>query len=114
MSAVRGRGRPAIGAPVNVRLPEDLLAWIDAGADAAGVKRAEFIRATLEAAREQAPGRETKLDRQARRFRAGLIDKWELYESTRHYPAEDVARAIDAPLHVVQTRRRDLRKMVAR
>jgi hypothetical protein len=47
----RGPGRPEIGPPVNVRLPADLLAWLDEQAADAGVKRAEFIRDALEFAR---------------------------------------------------------------
>jgi hypothetical protein len=44
-------GRPPIGTPVQVRLPDELVAWVDAQADAAGVKRAAFIRDLLEGAR---------------------------------------------------------------
>jgi hypothetical protein len=50
-AAERGPGRPSIGPPVNVRLPVDLLAWVDARAEALGVPRAEFIRGVLEHAR---------------------------------------------------------------
>lgn len=37
-------GRPAVGTPVNVRLGDDLLAQVDAYAEAEGIKRAEAIR----------------------------------------------------------------------
>ena len=37
-------GRPPVGPVVNVRLPEELLAALDAAADSAGVNRAEMVR----------------------------------------------------------------------
>jgi metal-responsive CopG/Arc/MetJ family transcriptional regulator len=37
-------GRPPIGPAINMRFPEDLLAEIDAAAEAEGIKRAEMIR----------------------------------------------------------------------
>ena len=40
----RGRGRPPIGPTVELRLPPEVLAHIDAWADAEGVTRAEAIR----------------------------------------------------------------------
>lgn len=55
---------------------------------------------------------ETKRERQARRFKAREIDKWEFYETTKWYPTAKVARAIDAKEDVVRMRRRDLRHMV--
>ena len=44
---VTGRGRPAIGERVEVRIPPDLLARLDADADRHGVTRAEHLRAIL-------------------------------------------------------------------
>lgn len=38
------RGRPAIGPPINVAYPEDLLARIDAAAKDQGLARAEWLR----------------------------------------------------------------------
>ena len=43
----RGPGRPEIGPTIQVRLPEDLLAQIDAKAEAENVSRAEMVRALL-------------------------------------------------------------------
>lgn len=37
-------GRPPIGPAINMRFPEEVLAEIDARAEAEGVKRAEMIR----------------------------------------------------------------------
>ncbi|MBU8820946.1 ribbon-helix-helix domain-containing protein [Mycolicibacterium goodii] len=37
-------GRPSVGAPINVRLGDDLLAEVDAYAAAEDIKRAEAIR----------------------------------------------------------------------
>lgn len=48
--AMRPAGRPAEGRPVQVRLPESLLAAVDAAAAQAGVSRAEQIRRMLAAA----------------------------------------------------------------
>ena len=45
-----GRGRPAIGERVEVRIPPPLLDRIDRAAEQAGVSRAEMIRQTLEKA----------------------------------------------------------------
>lgn len=45
-------GRPAIGPMVNVRLPEDLTAWLDEQATHYGISRAEAIRLLLTVARE--------------------------------------------------------------
>jgi hypothetical protein len=47
----RGPGRPEIGPPVNVRVPVDLLAWIDERAAEIGATRAQFIRDALDFAR---------------------------------------------------------------
>lgn len=41
---VRGHGRPPVGTPVNVRLGDELLAEVDAYAEAEGIKRAAAIR----------------------------------------------------------------------
>ena len=43
----RGPGRPEIGVRVEVRLPEDLLAAVDARAEDDGVSRAEMVRVLL-------------------------------------------------------------------
>lgn len=37
-------GRPHVGTPINVRLGDELLAQVDAYAEAQGIKRAEAIR----------------------------------------------------------------------
>lgn len=37
-------GRPHIGAPINVRLGDDLLTQVDAWAAEQGIKRAEAVR----------------------------------------------------------------------
>jgi Ribbon-helix-helix protein, copG family len=50
----RGRGRPPIGAPVRVRLPHDLVAWLDRQAAALGISRAAYVREVLEAERDRA------------------------------------------------------------
>jgi hypothetical protein len=47
----RGPGRPEVGPNVNVRIPADLLAWIDERAGDVGLSRAAFIRDALEFAR---------------------------------------------------------------
>lgn len=39
-----GRGRPAIGERVEVRIPPDLLARLDAEAARQGITRAELVR----------------------------------------------------------------------
>jgi len=44
MTAPRQAGRPEVGRPVNIRLGDELLAEVDAFAEAEGVKRAEAIR----------------------------------------------------------------------
>jgi ribbon-helix-helix CopG family protein len=44
-------GRPPVGAPVQVRLPADLVAWADENAGAAGQSRAAFLRDALQYAR---------------------------------------------------------------
>jgi metal-responsive CopG/Arc/MetJ family transcriptional regulator len=44
---VTGKGRPRIGATVQVRLPDELLADIDRDANTGGRKRAEQIRLIL-------------------------------------------------------------------
>ena len=41
------RGRPPIGPPFQIRLPDDLLAKLDARAAAEGVSRAEMVRRLL-------------------------------------------------------------------
>jgi len=45
--AMTGKGRPRIGTPVQVRLPDDLLQYIEADADCDGITRAEQIRRIL-------------------------------------------------------------------
>lgn len=45
--ADRGRGRPEIGRRVEVRLPEWLIAIVEARADAEGVTRADVLRALV-------------------------------------------------------------------
>lgn len=40
----RGRGRPPVGVRVDVRLPTDVLAEVDAAATDEGVPRAEMLR----------------------------------------------------------------------
>lgn len=46
----RGPGRPEIGPAIQVRLPEDLLAAVDAKAEAENVSRAEMVRTLLDEA----------------------------------------------------------------
>jgi metal-responsive CopG/Arc/MetJ family transcriptional regulator len=43
----RGPGRPSTGTPIHIRLPPEVLAHVDAWADAEGVSRAEAIRRLL-------------------------------------------------------------------
>ena len=52
MSAPPKVGRPEVGPNINVRLPQDLLEWVDQRADAAGKTRAEAIRDCLSTARD--------------------------------------------------------------
>lgn len=40
-------GRPEIGAPINIRLGDELLAAVDEKADRLGISRAELIRMLL-------------------------------------------------------------------
>lgn len=48
----RGRGRPEIGPMVNVRMPEDLIAWIDEQVERRDLgSRAEYVRELLQHAR---------------------------------------------------------------
>ena len=47
MSATRGRGRPAIGERIEVRLEPELLELLDAEAQRLGCKRAELVRQLL-------------------------------------------------------------------
>ena len=42
-------GRPAIGEPINLRLPASMLADIDATAEAEGVNRSQWIRQAIAA-----------------------------------------------------------------
>lgn len=44
MTTERGRGRPPIGARVELRLPDEVLAAVEAEADEFGMKRAEMLR----------------------------------------------------------------------
>lgn len=46
-SASRGRGRPAEGRPVQIRIPDQLLAQVDSVARTQGVTRAQMIRQLL-------------------------------------------------------------------
>jgi metal-responsive CopG/Arc/MetJ family transcriptional regulator len=46
-------GRPEIGTPINVRLGDDLLAKVDAHAQAGGVSRASIIRSLVAAALDE-------------------------------------------------------------
>lgn len=55
--------------------------------------------------------RVSKLTIQAEALRAGQIDKWEFFESTRRYPIRRVAEASGVRDDEVRTGRRDLRKM---
>ena len=54
-------GRPRIGERIAVRLPDDLLADLDARAQAAGVTRAEAVRLLLR--RALAMGQDSGVDR---------------------------------------------------
>lgn len=46
----RGRGRPRIGERVELQVPDDMLAQVDARACAEGVPRAEMLRRLIAAA----------------------------------------------------------------
>ena len=50
--AKRGPGRPEVGPMVNVRMPEELIAWVDEQVAERGGTRAGFIRDVLQAAKE--------------------------------------------------------------
>lgn len=54
-------GRPRIGERISVRLPDELLARLDARADAAGISRAEAVRSLL--ARALVTGEDDGVDR---------------------------------------------------
>ncbi len=45
-------GRPEVGPMVNVRMPEELIAWVDEQVAASGGTRAGFVRDVLQAAKE--------------------------------------------------------------
>lgn len=47
-ATARGRGRPPIGDRVELRLPADVLAAVDAEAEQLGWKRAELLRWIIE------------------------------------------------------------------
>lgn len=49
-------GRPAIGDPIQIRIPADMLAAIDATAKAEGVTRSRWIRQALAARLHAARG----------------------------------------------------------
>ena len=49
-------GRPPVGPPIHVRMPTDLLAWVD-GKVPAGGTRAATVRELLEHLRAQEEGR---------------------------------------------------------
>lgn len=48
MADTRGRGRPAVGPRIQVRLPEEITAEVDAYAESYGISRAEAIRLAVE------------------------------------------------------------------
>lgn len=50
-------GRPPVGTAINMRLPADLLAEVDAAAGAEGVSRAEMIRRLVAAGLKTRGGR---------------------------------------------------------
>ena len=68
-------GRPAVGAKVEVRLPDDLLAAVDAIAAADGTSRADVIRAAV---LDRVELRETGLDAwlRARAERSPFMPVW--------------------------------------
>ena len=43
-------GRPAIGPQINVAIPPEVVARVDAAARAAGISRSEWIRRAIESA----------------------------------------------------------------
>ncbi len=54
MSSTDNRGgRPAIGEPINVRLGDENLIWLDRRATADGTTRAELVRSIVTSARER-------------------------------------------------------------
>lgn len=48
VSPVRGPGRPSTGVRIDIRIPPDLLAEVDAGAEGWRVTRAHMIRVLIE------------------------------------------------------------------
>jgi hypothetical protein len=51
-----GRGRPTTGTKIEVRIPADMLAELDAEGSALGIGRAEYVRRVL-ATRHNSDGR---------------------------------------------------------
>ncbi|MFY9114685.1 MAG: CopG family transcriptional regulator [Dethiobacteria bacterium] len=47
VDVTRGPGRPEIGPPVIIRLPEELIRELDRRAEAKGISRAEVVRRLL-------------------------------------------------------------------
>lgn len=47
-------GRPGVGPNINVRMPQELVSWIDTQAMHAGQKRAHWVRDRLEEMRQEA------------------------------------------------------------
>jgi hypothetical protein len=62
-TVVRGRGRPAVGERVAVRLPPDVLDDIDRRARILGRSRASVIRSMLDHALRRAPEPDDGVDR---------------------------------------------------
>jgi hypothetical protein len=55
--AERRVGRPEVGPMVNVRMPEELIAWIDDQVEQRGTTRAAFVRDVLAEAQQKASDR---------------------------------------------------------
>jgi metal-responsive CopG/Arc/MetJ family transcriptional regulator len=62
-TAVRARGRPAVGERVAVRLPPDVLEDVDRRARILGRSRASVIRSMLDHALQRAPEPDDGVDR---------------------------------------------------
>lgn len=107
MTTKNRAGRPAIGDPIQIRLPADTLAEIDATAEAEGVTRSQWIRqaiaARLHAAKPSAPTY-TITDKISGTVLTD-VDRYEIADTLKTFyedaPDEllDVCEALEAKLH---------------
>jgi hypothetical protein len=72
MSATPRPGRPEVGPNINVRIPQDLLDWVDERAEAEGQTRAEVIRDYLSSARSMSDWTERTQQRWKDEAEAGV------------------------------------------